>query len=41
VITDSQPVKTLMGSVCGSDGGKKLAGRKRHFLVDTQGFLLA
>lgn len=25
----------------GFDGGKKLAGRKRHFLVDTQGFLLA
>lgn len=30
-----------MGGVRGFDGGKKLAGRKRHILVDTQGFLLA
>jgi putative transposase len=40
-ILDSQSVKTLMGGVRGFDGGKKLAGRKRHILVDTQGFLLA
>ena len=40
-IIDSQSVKTLMGGVRGFDGGKKLAGRKRHILVDTQGFLLA
>jgi putative transposase len=40
-ILDSQSVKTLMGGVRGFDGGKKLAGRKRHVLVDTQGILLA
>ncbi|HEX9036382.1 MAG TPA: IS5 family transposase [Ktedonobacterales bacterium] len=40
-IIDSQSVKTLMGGMRGFDGGKKLAGRKRHILVDTQGFLLA
>jgi putative transposase len=40
-IIDSQSVKTLMGGVRGFDGGKKLAGRKRHILVGTQGFLLA
>jgi putative transposase len=40
-IMDSQSVKTLMGGVRGFDGGKKLAGRKRHILVDTQGFLRA
>jgi putative transposase len=40
-ILDSQSVKTLMGGVRGFDGRKKLAGRKRHVLVDTQGFLLA
>lgn len=33
--------KTLLGGVRGFDGGKKLAGRQRHILVDTQGFLLA
>jgi putative transposase len=40
-IIDSQSVKTLMGGVRGFDVAKKLAGRKRHILVDTQGFLLA
>lgn len=30
-----------MGGVREFDGGKKRAGRKRHILVDTQGFLLA
>ncbi len=40
-IIDSQSVKTLMGGARGFDGGKKLAGRKRHILVDTHGFLLA
>lgn len=40
-IIDSQSVKTQMGGVRGFDGGKKLAGRKRHMLVDTQGWLLA
>jgi putative transposase len=39
-IIDSQSVKTLLGGVRGFDGGKKLAGRKRPILVDTQGFLL-
>jgi putative transposase len=40
-IIDSQSVKTLMGGVRGYDGNKKLVGRKRHILVDTQGFFLA
>ena len=40
-IIDSQSVKTLMGGLRGFDGNKKLVGRKRHILVDTQGFLLA
>lgn len=40
-ILASQSIKTLMGGMRGFDGGKKLAGRKRHILVDTQGFLLA
>jgi len=40
-ILDSQSVKTLMGGIRGYDGHKKVAGRKRHILVDTEGFLLA
>lgn len=38
---ESQSVKTLTGGERGFDGAKKLAGRKRHILVATQGFLLA
>ena len=38
-IIDSQSVKTLMGGLRGYDGNKKLVGRKRHILVDTEGFL--
>lgn len=38
-IIGSQPVKTT--GVGGYDGGKKVTGRKRHLLVDTQGLLLA
>jgi putative transposase len=38
---DSQSVKTLMGGLRGYDGNKKLVGRKRHILVDTEGFLLS
>jgi len=34
-------VKTLLGGVRSFDGGKKRAGRTRHILVDTHGFLLA
>jgi len=30
-----------MGGVRGVDGNKKLVGRKRHILVDTEGFLLS
>jgi len=39
---DSQSVKTAEGGrECGTDGGKKVYGRKRHILVDTLGLLLA
>jgi hypothetical protein len=39
---DSQSVKTtgVGGEERGYDGGKKIKGRKRHFLVDTEGFVL-
>jgi putative transposase len=42
-IIDSQTVKTsaVRGDERGYDGGKKILGRKRHLLVDTQGFILA
>ncbi len=40
-ILDSQSVKTTsLGGVHGYDGAKKLRGRKRHNLVETQGLLL-
>ncbi|MEM8831568.1 MAG: IS5 family transposase [Cyanobacteria bacterium P01_G01_bin.19] len=40
---DSQSVKNdrKKGEVYGFDGGKKVKGRKRHILVDTQGLILA
>ena len=39
---DSQSVKTAEGGQqCGTDGGKKVYGRKRHILVDSLGLLLA
>ena len=39
---DSQTVKTtgVGGEERGYDGGKKVKGRKRHLLVDTEGFVL-
>ena len=40
-IIDSQSVKTQSGGARGFDEAKKLAGRKRHILVDTQGWLLS
>jgi transposase len=41
-IIDSQSVKTTgVGGVRGYDGGKQIKGRKRHLLVDTEGFVLA
>ena len=41
-ICDSQSVKTtgIGGEQRGYDGGKKIKGRKRHLLVDTQGLVL-
>jgi putative transposase len=41
-IVDSQSVKTTAvgGEERGYDGGKKVKGRKRHLLVDTEGFVL-
>ena len=41
-IVDSQSVKTtgVGGEERGYDGAKKLKGRKRHLLVDTQGLVL-
>jgi putative transposase len=40
-IIESQSVKTLLGGLRGYDGNKKRVGRKRHILVDTEGFLLS
>jgi putative transposase len=42
-VVDSQVVKTtpVGGSERGYDGAKRLAGRKRHLLVDTSGLVLA
>jgi putative transposase len=41
-IVDSQSVKTtgIGGEQRGYDGGKKVKGRKRHLLVDTEGLVL-
>ncbi len=41
-IVDSQSVKTtgVGGEERGYDGGKKIKGRKRHLLVDTEGLVL-
>lgn len=39
---DSQSVKTALGGKeRGTDGGKKIKGRKRHILVDSLGLLIA
>jgi putative transposase len=41
-VVDSQSVKStgVGGEGRGFDGGKKVKGRKRHLLVDTEGFVL-
>jgi putative transposase len=41
-IVDSQSIKTtgVGGKERGYDGAKKIKGRKRHLLVDTQGLVL-
>ena len=41
-IVDSQSIKTtgIGGEQRGYDGGKQVRGRKRHLLVDTEGFVL-
>ncbi len=42
VCCDSQSVKTAtQGAEVGFDGGKKVKGRKRHVMTDTQGLLIA
>src|SRR5829696_3111971 len=43
VVIDSQVVKTtpVGGPERGYDGAKRIAGRKRHLLVDTNGLVLA
>ena len=42
-VVDSQSVKSTAvgGEERGYDGGKKVKGRKRHVLVDTEGFVLS
>jgi putative transposase len=41
-VMDSQSVKTVLAQeAVGYDAGKKVKGRKRHLLVDTQGWLLS
>jgi hypothetical protein len=41
-MVDSQSAKTtgVGGEARGYDGGKKIRGRKRHLLVDTEGLVL-
>jgi putative transposase len=40
-VIDSQTVKTTeSGGPCGYDAGKKIKGRKRHIVTDTNGFLV-
>lgn len=40
-VIDSQSVKTTeSGGIAGYDAGKKIKGRKRHILTDTEGFLV-
>lgn len=41
-VIDSQSVKTTLAQECvGYNAGKKVNGRKRHLLVDTQGLVIS
>lgn len=39
-VIDSQSVRTTAGGPRGYDGGKKVNGRKRHIMVDTEGLVM-
>lgn len=40
VLLTANQLKRLKGGFVGYDAGKKIKGKKRHILVDTQGLLI-